>query len=297
MALYALAIGIPAVLAMQSLQAVLEGLERFDLLALARMPVAVLTYAVPAAGAVMGWPLARMILVIVLARAAATVVLYGFYRHSRPSEHEGRARDEWRGLYQYGRWLAVSGVLTQVLLYLDRFLLSAMHGLTAVAHYTAPYDAASKLLAIPGSIGVAMFPGLAKDKARDRREEALMRSRAAGRAIMMILIPLGIALIAAAAPLLRWWLGPDFGAEGIAAFRILVFAVLLHAAAFPPVIAIEAFGRSDAVARYYLIEILVYVPAAYLTIRAYGVTGAAWTWAARNAALMVWSHWYANRKL
>ena len=294
-ALYAVALALPVVLMGQSLQAVLEGVERFDWIAYIRTPIAVATYAVPAVGALAGWSLATMMFGLLIVRIAAGVIFYGLYRKALPAAQSGTARSEIAALFRYARWLAVSGVIAQLLMYLDRFMLSALHGLTAVAQYAAPYDAATKLLLIPGSIGVALFPGLSKDAARAQANDAVARSRAAARMTMIVLLPLCAVLFAFAGPLLHLWLGPQLSGAGVAAFRVLVLATLLHALAYPPVILIEAFGRSDSVARYSIAELIAYLPVATFMIWRFGVAGAAWTWVARSAALMLWSNWYARR--
>ena len=294
LALYALALAFPLVLIAQSQQAVLEALERFDLIAYVRTPVALATYAIPAFGALSGWSLARIMFVILGTRVIALVAFHGFYRTMLPPSQSGSTKSELPALFRYSRWLAVSGVLIQVATYLDRFLLSAMHGLTAVAQYAAPYDAAAKLLVLPGSIGVAMFPGLSKDAARNRLDDALGRWQASARMIMIVLLPVCALLLVLAQPILHFWLGPQLGPEGIAAFRILLLATLFHAAAHPPVLLIEAVGRPDVVARYYLVELPLYVPLLLFAVARFGVTGAAWAWALRTGTLMLWSLWYAR---
>lgn len=297
LALSAVALTLPIVLIGQSQQAVLEGLERFDLLAYVRVPVGVATYAIPAAGALLGWSLATMMFALFASRVLAGIGFHALYRNSLPDRQEGSSRAELPALFRYGRWLAVSGALTQLLQYVDRYLLSALHGLGAVAQYAAPYDAATKLLILPGSIGVAMFPGLAKDAARTETDAAIARSRVAGRMAIIVLLPVCVILFAFAGPILHMWLGPQLSDQGVAAFRVLLIAMLLHAMAYPPVIMIEAFGRSDVVARYYLVECAAYVPIAVLAIWQFGIAGAAWVWVARTVALLTWSTWYARRWL
>jgi O-antigen/teichoic acid export membrane protein len=297
LALYALALCMPTVMIAQSQQAVLQGLERFDLIAYIRTPVAVATYAIPAAGALAGWSIARMMFVILATRVAAVLITYAFYRATLPAQQEGASREELPGLFRYGRWIAISSALTSVLLYLDRFVLSGLHGLNAVAQYAAPYDAASKLMILPGSVGVAMFPSLSKDAARQQSGEAAARARAAGRTTMLLLIPIGALLVIIAAPLLRAWLGPQLQPEGIAAFRILVVATIFLAAATPYLVLIDAVGRSNIVAQYLMCELIGYVPVLVLAVWRFGVPGAAWAWVARNVALLLWSAWYVRRKI
>jgi O-antigen/teichoic acid export membrane protein len=295
--IYPLALTLPIVLIAQSYQGVLEGLERFDILAYVRTPVLIATYAIPAVGALAGWSLSLTFTVLLASRALALAVLHVSTLGRLPRNQTGRARAELPGLFTYGRWLALSGIAGQVLVYLDRFIISALHGPAAVAQYAAPYDAAGKLLVIPGSFGVAMFPGLAKDSARENVPLAIARSRKVGKATLAMMIPICLMLAAFAGPLLRWWLGPEIREEGIVAFQILVFAVLLHGAAYPPLILIEALGRSAVVARYYTIELLVYTPVAALLIWKSGVVGAAAVWLVRNLVCVIWAQYYVRTYL
>lgn len=292
--LYALALAVPIVLLGQSQQGVLEGLERFDIIAYVRAPNAMVTYAAPAIGALAGWSIAAMMFAIVAARFLGLVAMSAANARALPQPQRGAARAEARGLFRFGRWLAVSGTVTQVLTYLDRFILSNIHGLGAVAQYGAPYDAASKLLALPASIGNAMFPGMTRDAALDQHASALARSRKAAVITLGLLAPICLIAVVLAGPMLRLWLGSQIQPEGIAAFRILIVAMAFHAVAYPPIYVIEAFGRADVVARYHLAELVVYVPIAVVLIMHYGVIGAAVAWALRGGAVMVWSHIYAG---
>lgn len=295
LSLYALALAVPVVLLTQSQQGMLEGLEKFDVIAYVRGPVAIATYAVPAIGALAGWSIAAMIFTIVATRALALAVMMVVNHRALPAGQHGNVRAEARGLFGYGKWLAVSGTIAQIMTYLDRFLLSSMHGLAAVAQYGAPYDAASKLLALPASIGNAMFPGMTKDAALDNHGAALDRTRKAARITLALLAPVALFAIVFAGPLLRFWLGDQIQGEGILAFQILIVAMALHAVAYPPIYLIEAFGRTDVVARFHIVELFIYVPVALYLIARSGVAGAAVAWALRGLAVMLWAHIYASR--
>jgi O-antigen/teichoic acid export membrane protein len=293
--LYALALAVPVVLLSQSQTAVLEAMERFDIVAYVRAPTALATYVVPAIGALAGWSIAAVIFIIVCTRILALGVLSAAHAGAVPANQHGVVRDEALALFRFSRWLAISVTIAQVMSYLDRFMLSNMHGLAAVAQYGAPYDAASKMLALPASVGNAMFPGMTRDAALDQHAAALQRSRKAAGAMLLLIAPLCIIAVMLAGWFLELWLGPQIQAEGIAAFRILIVAMAFHAVAYPPIYAIEAFGRADAVARYHVVELVLYLPAAIALIMRFGVVGAAAAWALRGLALMVWSHTYAGR--
>ena len=236
-----------------------------------------------------------MIFLIEMTRLGALAFMTVANARALPGEQQGFVREEARGLFRFGRWLAVSGGIAQVMTYLDRFILSNVHGLAAVSQYGAPYDAASKLLALPASVGNAMFPGMTRDAALNQHGLALQRSRKVAVFTFMMITPLCAIAIAFAGVFLELWLGPQIQAEGVRAFQILMVAMAFHAVAYPPVYAIEAFGRADVGARYHLVEIVVYAPIAIALIIRFGVVGAALAWALRGAAVMVWSHTYTAR--
>jgi len=186
-----------------------------------------------------------------------------------------------RSLISFGGWVAVSGVVSPMLVYFDRFALGARSGLTAVGYYTAPYEGITRLLMIPNSLISALFPlltGLGVVAAAGRIDRLFASSMRA--LLIMMSIPAAIALFFAPV-ILQIWMGPDYAAHGAMALRILSVGVLINAVAHIPYTFLEAAGRPDVPAKFHMIELVIHVPFAWYLVGRYGITGAAVAWTAR----------------
>ena len=160
-AFYLLALSLPFVLLSVALRAVLEAAQRFDLASLIRVASSTAIFVLPAVGAYLGMRLPGILLLLLIARfitCAATAVAIGTavpgFRWRWPSREAGF----FRPLLAYGGWVAISNFVSPLLVYLDRFLLASLAGVAAVAYYTAPYEAVTRLLILSAGMAGVLFP-------------------------------------------------------------------------------------------------------------------------------------------
>lgn len=279
----AVGLNLPMVLAITTLRGVLEGAQRFTISNAIRIPSSAGAIAIPAVLAAAGRSLPSMLVwVFVWRSVSALVTLYAIGR-TVPGFRLERPRD-WtrlRGLISFGGWVAVSGVVSPILVYFDRFALGARTGLTAVGYYTVPYEGVARLLLIPNSFINALFPlltglGAAAAVATiDRLFASSMRSL-----LLLMSVPAGAALLLAPY-ILNAWMGPVYAAQGALALRILAVGVLIVAAAHIPYTFLEAMGRPDVPAKFHLLELSLYIPGAWYLVGRWGITGAAVAWTLR----------------
>jgi len=188
----------------------------------------------------------------------------------------------------------VSNVVSPLLVYLERFLLASLAGVAAVAYYTAPYEAITRLLIVPAGLAGALFPALSASSAG---AASASFDRLLGRPLRFLLLtlaPLVIVLIVCAGPLMALWLGSSVAARSATPFAILAAGVLVNGLAHLPYAYLLGRGRPDLPAKFHLLELPVYVVAGWLLIKALGVNGAALAWMLRvtaDAALLVAAVW------
>ena len=277
------ALNLPVVLALTTFRGVLEGAQHFKLSNAIKIPASAGSIIIPAILARMGRSLPEMLMWVLAWRALATLVTLFAIRHVMPDFRVEPPRD-WRrlrSLISFGGWVAVSGVISPMLIYFDRFALGARSGLTAVGYYTAPYEGITRLLMIPNSLITALFPlltGLGVVAAAGRIDRLFASSMRA--LLIMMSIPAAVALIFAPV-ILRVWMGPEYAAQGEMALRILSVGVLVNAVAHIPYTFLEAAGRPDVPAKLHMIELVIHVPFAWYLVGAYGINGAAAAWTAR----------------
>ncbi len=277
------ALNLPVVLALTTFRGVLEGAQRFTLSNAIKIPASAGSIIIPAILARMGHSLPDMLMWVLAWRALAAVVTLIAIRRVIPGFRIQPPRD-WRrlrSLISFGGWVAVSGLISPMLIYFDRFALGARSGLTAVGYYTAPYEGITRLLMIPNSLITALFPlltglGVVAAAARiDRLFASSMRAL-----VLMMSIPAMIGLFFAP-EILHLWMGADYAARGAMALRILSVGVVINAIAHIPYTFLEASGRPDVPAKFHMIELVIYLPFAWYLVGAYGINGAAMAWTAR----------------
>jgi len=294
--LLALSLSVPFVVLSASLRAILEAAQRFDLVNLIRTPTSAAVLIVPAIAASFGADLPAIVLLLLLVRIAscwATAVVLprgipGFGWTFDP--HWGTLRP----LLGYGGWVAVSNVVSPLLVYLERFLLASLAGVAAVAYYTAPYEAITRLLIVPAGLAGALFPALSASSAG---AASASFDRLLGRPLRFLLLtlaPLVIVLIVCAGPLMALWLGSSVAARSATPFAILAAGVLVNGLAHLLYAYLLGRGRPDLPAKFHLLELPLYAVTGWLLIRTLGVNGAALAWTLRvtaDAVLLLSAVW------
>ena len=69
--------------------------------------------------------------------------------------------------------MAIISLVAPMMVYLDRFMVSALLSVAMVAYYTAPFDVLLRLTVIPGGVAGVLFPAFAVSLAQDRDRTAL----------------------------------------------------------------------------------------------------------------------------
>jgi O-antigen/teichoic acid export membrane protein len=262
-----------------------------------QLPAASLSYLLPAVAASLGYRLPAITALLVVARIVAAMAMLLLLVRLVPFSFRRVAVDRrlLRQLFGFGGWVTVASLFIPFLANLERFLIGALASITAVAQYAAPADMASRVAIFPASISASLFPALsslggAGERARQR--SLLLRAL---RILVLTLGPVAIVMVAFARDIIRIWLGPQFAAS-VPVLQVVAAAILINASSWLALTAVQANGRPDLQAKFYALELVVYVPIAWLLVSRYGAAGAAWAWAVRvtmDAGLL----WAAALKL
>lgn len=290
-AMWLLAASLPFVMLTTGYAGVLSAHQQFRTLNVLRAGMGIANYGAPLLVALWLNRLDAIVASVLVLRVVATVV------HAVVARRACRFRSQptWLDrptsveLFAVGGWMSVSNIVSPLMSYLDRLLLSALVPMRAVAFYSVPFDLTSKAMIIPYSMIAAVFPSAAAlEPGSDAARRMLTRSV---RLLFVLFFPLVFTLMAVAEPGLRLWLGSEFAQQAAPVLQVLALAVLLNALAQGPAMLIQAAGRPKLMAVLHLVELPIFVAVLYALTREYGIVGTAAAAALRNGldALAVWA--------
>ena len=284
MTLYVLAMAIPLVMISSSLSGLLEAYQRLDIVNGIRLVSSAMTYLLSLYGALQHWSLPAIVASIVLLRLATAIALFCFDLRvfpgiKRPAVHLAHLPR----LLRFGGWVTVSSVLAPFLVSAERFLLSALRSVSAVAFYAAPYEAATSLWIVPASVTMTVYPAFSTLAGVDDQRRLYALVTRSLKYILLVSGPLALVLIVFAAPLMDVWVGDTLPQESTIALQVLAAGILVNSLAHIPSALLQASGRPDAPAKFHMLEAALYIVLAWRLIGAWGVVGAALAWTLRVA--------------
>jgi O-antigen/teichoic acid export membrane protein len=147
------------------------------------------------------------------------------------------------------------------------------------------------------SISTTLFPAIAeRDSVHGRANSHGLYWRVM-KFLVVGMLPVSIFLFVFSREILQLWLGGDFPATSNMVLKILAGAVFLQALGYVPLTTLQAIGRPDISARYYLAEIPLYFVLCFVLVPVYGIEGAAWAWFVRLVIITSGLMWSAKREL
>ena len=280
-----LAATLPFVISSAGLIGILQAHQRFSLITQVRIPLGVLNFL----GPVLILPLSHSLIATTAVMTVGRIVSWLIYRHACRKYQLGRtpidqptARMHMRHLLGFGGWITVSNVVGPIMVYFDRFFVSALAGLAAVAHYATPYEIISRISIIPTAVADVMFPAFAMTLATDvNRARSLFLGASA--MLMAILLPLISFIVLFAPEGLNWWLGSQFSQHSTPVLRWLALGVFINSFARFPLALLQAHHRPDLTAKLHLAELPVYLASVYALTLHLGIVGTAMAWTLRAA--------------
>lgn len=184
-------------------------------------------------------------------------------------------------LLRYGVWVTISGIVSPLMAYGDRFFVSAVVGIEAVSFYAIPQEGISRLLIIPAALASALMPRMTRAAHADALRTAYHLNL---RRLACVMLVVCIVVAVIAHPLLAIWMSKDFADGATVVVYILCVGLWFNAIAQLPITLLHASGRPKQVALLHLSELVVFVGLIVLLSREFGVKGAAAAWAIRVTA-------------
>jgi O-antigen/teichoic acid export membrane protein len=264
------------------LSSLLQADERFVELNIAQFCSAVSAQVLPVLAAYLISPTLETVLITGCVAKSTLVGIFIFfvlkkkYRLGKPDFSKSALRQ----MFNYGAWTSISGIVSPIIVNLDRILIGSISGPAAVSLYAVPYNLVTKALLIPSSLSSALFPRLSATN--DRTE----RSSVSSDVITILGIVYSIGLLFGSflfEPFLKLWLKQILTTETIYVGQILILGLWFNGMAFIPYVFLLADGRPDVAAKIHMIEVVPFIALLWLLVLKYGIVGASIAWAIRAA--------------
>ncbi len=183
-------------------------------------------------------------------------------------------------LLNYGFWITITGIVGPLMVYGDRFFVSAAVGAMLLPIYAIPQEGLQRLLILPMALCGAAMPKIVQLKLKANDEVKVLYSQLFRQVSWgMLIICTLVALLAQ--PALSWWINPQFAKDALPVVWILCVGIWINAMAFVPYTFMHAFGEPKQTAIFHMVELVLYIIALWWLTNHYGLIGAAWAWVGR----------------
>lgn len=287
-AFYLVAACTPVVVTTVGLIGMLEAYQRFRLLNFIRIPMGIFTFVGPLMVLPFTSNMMAIVGVLLAGRIAICLLYFAAILRSDPALKCRPVFDRGliRPLITFGGWMTISNLVVPLMIQMDRMLLGAWVSVVAVSFYTASSEVVVKLLILPRAWVSTLFPVFA-GQYEQRPQETLVLFGRAVKQLLLVLFPAIFVMVTFADIGLNWWLGPEYARETAPVMVIMSTGMLFYGLAYIPYSFLQGIGRPKWSAISHLIELPLFIGAAYLLTARFGISGMAWAWAMRAVLDMV----------
>jgi O-antigen/teichoic acid export membrane protein len=271
------AVGIIPTTITSGLRGALEGINRFSASNINRIALGSLMFALPAwAVSFHGNHLWIATLYMVAARLALMLVAsYQLRQHLLSNSR--LKREHLNALLNYGAWLTVTGVIGPLMIFGDRFFVSAAIGTELLPQYVIPQEGLQRLLLIPAAICGALLPRMASLP----RGQVLTEYKRNFKRVAWGMFGICAVVALVSYPVLSIWISTPFADSALTVTLILTVGIWFNAIAMVPYTIIHALGHPKITAIFHIIELFFYVVLLWMLANSFGLIGAALAWTGR----------------
>ncbi|GKW23599.1 putative O-antigen transporter [Pectobacterium carotovorum subsp. carotovorum] len=269
---------VPIFLLNQIWLAYLEGLEKFGNINIQRIISSSCISALPALAVLIEPTLKSATIGLVCGRVIS--LFLGFFS-CRKFILESKFifyKETFSRLVKFGGWITISNIISPIMVYFDRFVISNLLGANKVAFYTAPSEGVSRLLNIPFALSRVLFPKLSScyNKEDSKKLEKL--------SYLILIFTCGFIVFLGvffSEKIMTIWMGSAFSGEPANILSILLIGFFFNSLAQIPFAQIQARGHAKWTAALHGVEILPYLLLLYLLTVNFSLYGTAIAWTIR----------------
>ena len=294
---YVLCLSIPIVSTAAGLRGVLEAYLQFGTINVVRIVLGLFTFVGPIVCLIFTNSLLWIVVILIIIRVIIWIWYLQLCIKTNP-EIKSRGKLDFnsiRPLIRFSAWISLVNVIGPVILYSDRFLIGVLISASAISYYAVSYEIVSKLLLISGALVGVLFPVFSASYFSNPEASKKIFLRGA-KFIFLIIYPIVFLIVTFAFEGMGIWLGDKFAENSTLILQLLAVGILFNSISAIPNNFFQGTGKPKIPALINLIELPFYLLAMWLTIKHWGIQGAAITYmiAAAADALIMYS--VARRK-
>ena len=287
---YILCLSIPIVSTTAGLRGVLEAYLKFGTINVVRIVLGLLTFVGPIICLIFTNSLLWIVVVLIIIRILIWLWYLQLCRKTNPGISSKGLFDfnAIKPVIKFSAWISLVNVIGPVILYSDRFLIGVLISATAISFYAVSYEVVSKLLLISGALVGVLFPVFSASYFSNPEESKKIFLRGI-KFIFLIIYPIVFLMVVFAFEGIGIWLGEKFAENSSLVLQLLAVGILFNSISSIPNNFFQGTGKPKIPALINLIELPFYLLAMWLTIKNWGIQGAAITYmiaAAADALIM-----------
>jgi O-antigen/teichoic acid export membrane protein len=276
-AIYVAAFGLFTSMLLEGISAIPGALQRFDVCNKVNVASGAVRYLGSVAVLALGYSVRSVLMVNLLANVLAVAIFALVSQHMIkglklvPTFHWA----SFKRLFSFSLPLFLAAISALVVTRLDRLILAYFLPLAAVTFYTLPYSLSEKAAMSVANITSVVFPFTSELHAmgsRDKVHELYLRS---AKVLTLVTLPFSVILVAMPGPILRYWVGPEYAAQGAVVLSVLGIATFVNAVSAVPTVTALGVGRAWIPAGFALGSSVINVASNIILIPRYGINGAA----------------------
>jgi O-antigen/teichoic acid export membrane protein len=268
-----LIIVMPLIFSGAVLSGALHGRQQFLVMNVFLIVGSALSQLIPLGMAMFGYTgLDWLVPAAISARVITFAINFYYCRHNLPLRRRPTFRMTIiKPLLSFGGWVSLDSIFSPLLGVVDRMIIATMAGLTAVTHYTIPYNLTSNLSKFSSSYSSALFPKMSSEHNQDKHEILYERLNA----LVLFTAPIFIT----ASYFIKWfltlWIGAEFSINAAPVALTLLLGIFFNSLSILFYNYIQAQNRPDYIVKCYLVQLPIYFLMLYFFIAHFGVIGAA----------------------
>ncbi|WP_336219202.1 flippase [Citrobacter amalonaticus] len=195
-------------------------------------------------------------------------------------------------LVSFGGWMTISNIISPIMVYFDRFVISSLLGANKIAFYTAPAEGVARLLNIPTALSRALFPKLSNIQTKKEQYQLETKSYFI---ISLVCLPIVILGCIFSSFILSTWLGPQYAGNSSTILCILLLGFYFNSLAQIPFAIIQAKGRSKITAFIHAFEVIPYLIILFVLTEHFGLIGTSVAWSLRTLCDLILLYFFSKR--